>query len=262
VKGRKGLIDLDLVVYKVGSIADGPYYEYGGERYGTQKELFRACKTLGVEQPTTLTLLKDPYTWDSTKKILISYTEDILEEFEDYQGYLTGKGNFRYQAATILPYKGNRVGVEKPHHYDAIRQFLVDIYDAEVSQGVEADDLLGLNQTSGTSIASLDKDLNVVPGLHYDWDDGKHYLMTEVESNRCFFKQLLTGDSTDNILGLFGVGGKSAFCKAVDQMTEPTDMYEYVKQQYTKRFGSYWELFMKETATLLWIRQERSCPAL
>lgn len=254
------LVDLDLIVYKVGSITDGRHYKYGGERYGTQKELFRACKTLGHEPPKELKLELDPLPWEEASRVCVSYLEDILENFDDYKGYLTGKGNFRYQVATILPYKGNRVGVQKPHHYDSIRQFLVDIYDAEVSSGLEADDLLGLNQTDNTCIVSTDKDLDVVPGWHYNWDKGDMYKMNELDSDRCFFKQLLTGDSTDNILGLFNVGVKSTYVKAIDKMTEVSEMYNHVRGQYESRFGSYWEVFLKETAQLLWIQQVRPCP--
>lgn len=255
----KGNIDLDLIVYKVGSVADGRHYKYGDERFGTQKELLRHWKTNDIK-PIEMILEKDPVSWEECKKITVSCLEEILEEFSDYTGYLTGKGNFRYSIATILPYKGSRLGVEKPHHYDAIRQFLVDVYDAKVSVNMEADDMLGINQTDSTWCASTDKDLDVVPGHHYNWDTGKFYEMSVLDSDRKFFKQMLTGDTTDDILGLYNVGPKSAYCKAVDKMEDVKDMYDMVKEEYVKRFGSYWELFFKENAQLLWILQERECP--
>ena len=46
-----------------------------------------------------------------------------------YDGYLTGKDNFRYKVATLKPYKGNRTQ-PKPHWYQAIRDYLVAKYNA------------------------------------------------------------------------------------------------------------------------------------
>lgn len=259
IDNKKGLIDMDLIVYMIGSVCDGKYYTYKGDRYTSKEELNRTLKEDGVD-PMSIKPQTSPLSWTKSKVILTNYTEEILDPFDDYQGYLSGKGNFRYDVATILPYKGTRT-TEKPYHYDAIRQFLVDTYGAKVSVGQEADDEVGLAQRDDTVIVSTDKDLDVVPMSHYNWVTGKYYEMSEVDSNRSYFKQCLTGDGTDNILGLFGVGKKSAMCKQIDKMEDPDEMADLVYTQYAKRFGSYTDQFIKENATLLWIRQERPCPA-
>ncbi len=257
----KGLIDLDLIVYQVGSIADRKHWIYKGDRYDSKVELNRI---LNQDEVTDIAVecFKDPMTEKECKKIVVSSVENILDKFEDYQGYISGKGNFRYKVATILPYKGNRINVDKPIHYDMIRQFLVDSYGAKVSVDREADDELGLAQDSDTTIASIDKDLDCVPGRHYNWSSDKHYEVSEIEANRNFFKQLLIGDSTDNILGLFNVGPKSTYVSKLRKMEDSSEMYDSVKIQYMNRFGSYWSMFMKENAQLLWIMQKRKCPAL
>ena len=46
--------------------------------------------------------------------------DTVIEDTEfistDYQVYLTGKGNFRFDIAQTLPYKGNRKDAAKPIH--------------------------------------------------------------------------------------------------------------------------------------------------
>ena len=256
---KKSLTDLDIVVYVVGSACDGRHYMYKGQRWESKKELNKVLKEDGVD-PMSIQVQKDPEPWSHVKKSLISYVENIFEATGsiDYEGFLTGKSNFRYGVATILPYKGNRSGVEKPHHYDAIRQFLVDNYEAKVTVDMEADDAIGLaHNGKDTIITTTDKDLDVIPGDHYNWEKDKHYHVSELDADRNFYCQLLTGDPTDNILGLFGVGAKSQLVKNVRAMEDPREMHNYVAKQYEDRFGSYYYKFMEENARLLWILQNR-----
>jgi len=182
---------------------------------------------------------------------------------DSYQGYITtdDKSNFRYDVATIQPYKGNRKGKEKPRWYQQIRNFLVDHRGAIEVQGMEADDAISIAQRTSeeeTVICSRDKDLNIVPGNHYSWACGNQkekplWYQTEIGGLRCFYKQLLTGDTVDNILGLYRVGQKSTYCKDLDSIHNEFKMYTHVKEQYDKRFGSYSEKFLEENGRLLWM---------
>ena len=257
----KALVDMDIIVYTVGSICDNRFWEYKGERYNNKTELNIILKEDGVD-PSTVEVQTEPDTELECKKKLVDYVEGLLGDYMDYQGFISGKGNFRYQRATILPYKGHRASLEKPFHYDNVRKFLVDIYEAKVSEGKEADDDIGLAQIPGeTVIVTLDKDLDCVPGHHYNWKSTKQYELSEVEANRCFFSQVLTGDkATDNILGLFGVGKESALVKKINKMEDVDSMFKLVQEEYEKRFGSYWKLFLKENSDLLWILQRRQNP--
>lgn len=103
--------------------------------------------------------------------------------------YLSGKNNFRYDIATVKPYKGNRKS-EKPVHWENVYWFLRSRYNAIVVDGMEADDALAIHQmesfpdcpASGvkaideefadTVICTRDKDLRQVPGWHYGWEVG------------------------------------------------------------------------------------------
>lgn len=174
--------------------------------------------------------------------------------------YLTSddKSNFRIKAATIKPYKGHRTD-EKPFWHSQVKRFLIDFHRAELVYGMEADDKLGIEQDSDrTVICSRDKDLKMIPGWHYNWGAGAQkeeplWWQDELGAIRCFYKQLLTGDATDNIPGLFGVGESSALVKKVDTLLTELEMYQHVSGEYEKRFGSYWRTFLWENAHLLWI---------
>jgi len=59
-------------------------------------------------------------------------------------------------------------------------------------------------------IYSADKDLKTVPALHWCPEDGEPVRVSQVEADRFFYEQILTGDPTDNYKGCPGVGPKAA----------------------------------------------------
>src|SRR5690606_28686427 len=110
------------------------------------------------------------YTLQSVKTVL----DSIYSRFPAQGGvYLTGKDNFRDKIATIKVYKGNRDPLNKPEYYDEIRQYLIDYHGAEVVDGMEADDKMGIEQWKrkdrGTVIVGIDKDMKCIPGYHFNW---------------------------------------------------------------------------------------------
>lgn len=124
----------------------------------------------------------------------------------DIKIFLTTGKNFRHDLATIKKYKGNRDNRRKPKHYQAIREYLIKYYDAIECKGVEADDELANAQTDDSVLCSIDKDLLQVPGLHYNWvTDTKLRISPDVGLLKLWC-QVLTGDSTDNIPGIYKVG--------------------------------------------------------
>ena len=142
--------------------------------------------------------------------------------------YLTdSKSNFRIaEASDAYPYKGNRKESEKPTLLPDIKQWMID----------EADDALSIAAyTKGHGIATIDKDLDGCPGWHYNWMKQKTYYLTEEEADRFFYTQMLTGDATDNIPGLMKRTGTKAMPKIkqpLQEMSDPAEMYAYVKQVY------------------------------
>lgn len=184
--------------------------------------------------------------------------------------YLSGKQNFRDNIYS--EYKANRRGKEKPVHYTTIRDYLINHWKAKIVEGYEADDLVSIAQCKDlyfenymkspeeaqTVIVSLDKDLNTVPGWHYNTNSGKKYWVTELEAMRSFYKQMITGDPVDNIPGLSKKAPKRRTYK-----TDPLDEYEdissmcgYVIDGYVEEFGDAWEEQYTLNEKLLWILRE------
>ena len=199
--------------------------------------------------------------------------EGILDACGAQKGvvYLTGSTNYRNDyALPEHPYKGNRKDARKPRHIDDIKKYMVDKMGAVVAEGEEADDLLGIAATQhGHGIATLDKDLNGIAGAHYNWKKKEIYYVSPESADTFFYKQMLTGDATDNIPGLFRMVGVKATKKVVeplDEMDTPLEMYNYVREQYLAGYDKVGmclderdevvDNWLRSIGRCLWIRRE------
>jgi 5'-3' exonuclease, N-terminal resolvase-like domain len=154
-------------------------------------------------------------TEEENEKIVVSRVATFIEtmlwedlQTESYQGYLTGKDNFRNDIATTAPYKGNRTA-PKPKHLQFIRDYLISAWDFKVSEGQEADDEIAIEHVARnyeSVIASIDKDFMQLRGQHWNFVKKEMTVVTEEEALFNFYIQVLTGDRVDNIIGLKGVG--------------------------------------------------------
>lgn len=239
----------------------------------------------------------------------------IKTKSNDYRCWLSPKkGNFREEIAQTLPYKGNRWSPKrraqeyrkgkwrkwlietegtytyqpKPYHYDAIREYLVKRHAAKITEGQEADDALGIAQIRAfkgrkyeqknckSVICSIDKDLRMIPGMHYDWTKDELVFVNEFEAAYNFYFQLLTGDSTDNVKGLPNVAeatrelygikaskgcGPAAASRILASCTTIAELGYAAKEAYFAYFAenkqwSKTDDYMLEQARLLWIRRK------
>lgn len=186
----------------------------------------------------------------------------ILEalDTDNYILYLTGKGNFRFDVAKTYPYKGNRV-LPKPYHYDNLTDYLINRWNAQVVDGIEADDALGIKGYEAykndcqTVICSIDKDLKMIPGWHYNFVKQELEFVDEWQGIKWFYTQLLTGDATDNIHGIKGIGPKKA-AKALEDCETELELYNVCKQMYEDFFGEEADERLIENGRLLWILRE------
>jgi 5'-3' exonuclease len=175
--------------------------------------------------------------------------------------YLSPGGpTFRHEIAVTRPYKGNRKAEHRPTYEKEIRQYMIETYVTVVAENEEADDLLAIEQTKlgphDSIILSIDKDLDQVPGLKYNFMHEVGYDITPEAADKNFCMQLLTGDTTDNIPGLPKVGPATA-TKILHGLTTYDEMMEEIDNQYAIRSGheDYWA-FLIEQGRLLWIRRE------
>lgn len=188
----------------------------------------------------------------------------IATNSSEIECYLGGSDNFRYNIYPL--YKANRKDKPKPTYLEACREQLVTQYGSSIVNGIETDDMLGIRQTQldgNSRICSLDKDLLMVPGQHFNWVNQEFKLVSPLDGLKTFYKQLILGDKSDNIPGFDGAmrGTCPKFIEKlqapIDSMIEEIDMYDHV-------FGVYFnwqgnddiETILHRNASLLYILKE------
>lgn len=183
-------------------------------------------------------------------------------ETNAYRCYLTStdKSNFRFQ---IYPeYKANRKQ-PKPTHYDAIRDYIQEKHGGIVVRGIEADDGLGIDYNeseadiTGKILCTIDKDLDQIPGWHFNFVTNRLYNISEAEGWRCFYGQLLEGDRTDNIAGCPGIGKVKAR-RLLEGCQDENEMFEAAGKQYLLAYNDLQAATEKLllNAHLLWIQRK------
>lgn len=254
------LIDADMVVYQCAHAASRRYYTVEGWRKNFKyiKAAREWCdkKAQKYEDIKLNVVPKD--TIENVLDTVDGMLHMIIKDSGCLTGklYLTGANNYRKEIATTHKYKGNRTVEAKPPFLAEIREHMISMHGAEVNDLGEADDSLGINQDKTgqwTVLCSRDKDLLMIPGSHYNWGSAETKQVTVEEGEAFFWKQMLTGDATDNIHAIKGIGPKKA-----DKLLEGVavqDMKCVVGLQYAIHFDDP-EVRMIENGILLWIQQE------
>lgn len=186
-----------------------------------------------------------------------------------FRVFLSGSNNFRYE---IFPeYKANRKDMVDPRWRSACKEYMITEWGAEVTDGYEADDAMGINQDKlgktdkwhesiyNTIICTIDKDLDMIPGMHYSWPivrggnivrEAKLYEVSEIDGLRSFYRSLLVGDRTDNISGIEGIGKVKA-AKIIDHLETEEEMFERVAELYQGDMDR-----LRVMGDLLWIQRK------
>ena len=190
---------------------------------------------------------------DKIDEIIEYLLEDTMFEpnTELMEVFLTGKGNFRFEL--VDNYKANRSGVERPIHLQAIRDHMVENWGAVVSEGEEADDLIGIRATQigpYAVVASIDKDMLQIPCIHYNLWKKTWTKVSEWDGLLFFYEQILTGDKADNIIGLHGVGPVKAK-KVIEGATTERELFDRCVAKYDGDVDK-----VIENGKLLWLRRE------
>lgn len=177
----------------------------------------------------------------------------------DCKGFMfcfSGASNntFRYKVGFTKEYKGSRSTTEE--QYDGFYIDLASVisvvaqhHNVYVHEEYEADDIVSVLQNEHTFIYSEDKDVNQVPGMHYDKEKNALREFTENECRYSLCLQLLMGDSTDNIPGIQGVGEGTAvkLLEGVsynNRIPKVLDVYmeKYGQVEGMDRFAESWML--------------------
>jgi len=252
------LLDADSLIYKAGcSNEKRSYLIYSGPNivasYQYKKD---ADEFVDGDETLTIEFHKEAGPLANSLSNLDNKMVSIIEHqrCSSYQSYIGGKGNFRYD---IDPnYKGQRDPMTRPIHEMQIRKHLVDHWDAQVIDGIEVDDhisVLLLQDQVNNVIVSIDKDLDNTSGWHYNYDKKKAYWVSPEEADLNFYRQLLSGDPTDNIKGVKGIGKLTAHDILPHALTAER-MASICWRVYEEK-GYDWE-YMVQQGRLLWMLRE------
>lgn len=211
-----------------------------------------------------------------------------IDLFKDAAGaesillHMTASGSTKGDRAVIAytkPYQGQRKG-HRPKNWQYLRDYMADGLAGPIKQWYdrEADDGFGFISSNcpGDVIATRDKDMRMLPGLHLNWDT---YELVEVKpdvfgvehggkvyGHKWFWTQMLWGDAADNIPGLpkhpdFPRGvGEVAAGKLLAFATDDDSAATAVTQAYKAHWGDEWPDRFVEQASLLWIRRTDQAP--
>lgn len=255
----KVVVDGDTIVYKSCFATQYSTYEIEGEDFAFrylkdcnswlslnfEKDEYPDVKKVTVTEPLT-------HTFHIVNEIIKSIADNT--QAHEMVIYLSGDNNFRKKIPYPQEYKGGRP--DKPIHHGDVRKFMEGRHKAIVVHGYEADDAIGIYAAlnPGCIIASVDKDLRMLPGKHYHMDSRELVEVTELDGLRSFYRQMLMGDRVDNILGLQGVGIKTAE-KLIDKLHQEKDMDKIVRDKYKEQFSEDWYRMYRANYRLLKILQ-------
>jgi len=187
----------------------------------------------------------------------------ILEDLftNDYVMALGGPDNFRVD---LYPkYKANRSKSKstRPDWFLDLKSDVVNEYDGCVlTDNCEADDMVRIwaNECKQPYvIVTVDKDLDCIEGLHYNPRKKETYTIDKDYADYFYWKQLLMGDSVDNIPGIPKVGPKKAE-KMLDGTTLPAHRKEIVCKAYNDFYSEKGHAHMLANGKLLhiWRKQD------
>jgi len=223
------LIDADIIARRAACAADS--------KSGGDQGLERAC-------------------YNARSMMLTVFMDN---ETTDHVGYLGTRGDRTQHRYKIYPeYKANRKNIEYPKYLDQVREYLIQEFNIEVVEGIEADDALSIEQHknmmvvtdepqdriagSRTIICTIDKDLLIVPGWHYHLTKKTKHFQSELEGLKCFYKQIIEGDQADGIPRVapkVHVTGKLCIKEHkrdwlvdIDNATDEKEMLDIVRQCY------------------------------
>lgn len=273
------LFDGDIIAYRAGFAAEKRVYHDERDHPNDGGKAFSLKKDALIEIPEEhLVWYREAEPVENALHNCSSLIENTIdyacEHFEvqreavNYLTYMTGNvetPNFRMEVDP--EYKANRDPAHKPTHLGEIKVYLKMQHNGYLTEGCEADDFFGqacltLRSKNLTPvICSIDKDLQQIPGFHFNFTTGTIDEVSEERAAAVFWRQMLEGDRVDNITGINGIGPVKA-SKLIPVGTTNEQAQETVEEAYKKEFADDWSERYNKNCDLLWIWRKvpDSCP--
>lgn len=192
---------------------------------------------------------------EECKQNIYDRLENILRKTRTnkYVAFLSCTNNFRNDIAFTKSYKGNRK-TSKPKLFYELKDFVINSLGFNIVKNYEADDLVcyyknELKNEYDCIICSPDKDvLKQCEGTHFNYQykviknklyKGLKVITTKKEADYFLAEQMLTGDSTDNILGIPKIGKKKA--DKILLNCKDDDFLSVVYKEYIKYYKDFLE---------------------
>lgn len=219
------------------------------------------------------------------------------EDWVMWIGKATGMKNFRYDIATIHPYKKGREGTRKPHYLEEVRRYAAKKPQVKVIKGsVEVDDRVVAEAEKlrhKCVLGFVDKDNTQAKGcyqLFVGYSDTPYFVTArsvgeiKLEGKKVWAtsylrvaSQLIHGDKTvDGIVGLPSCGPARAYeiLKEYDgaHVKHAPEVFYKVAEEYRKVYGDShtylhcttsesitrsWKEMFEENLRLLWMKRHR-----
>jgi len=224
-------------------------------------------KTLLIDGDSIAYMAGIGETEEDARRIVDEYMRRITSKtwsgrYELYIEADKNKNIFRNHVATTKPYKGNRKDCQRPTHLRTAKNYMVACWGAKVQFYLESEDMVAIRAyeygLENVIIASIDKDMLQIPTEFYNYNKDEQFIMMEYQSDTHFWTQVLTGDATDNIPGLKGVGPKTANQIIFNLGTMHIDFVDeslcrHVVKEYIKR-GHPYQYFLEQCRLLRMLR--------
>lgn len=236
--------DFDSPLFAAAAIGDVQFIKVQHKKSGNVKEFKNITEFWGRGKVIGGWLAKQSGNWKKSDFIIKKYTKRnhmismsllqkmLISKIEFIQNkdfcdslklVVAGEGNYRYDI--YAHYKCSRQHLPRPTQLQVLKDWLCTLdYDVIQENGIEADDVLGIWAKRGydkalqsgnyedNDICSvfIDKDILQFPGWYYNPQKKTRVPVwqTEIDAARCFWKQMLVGDKSDDIPGLPNVTKK------------------------------------------------------
>ena len=194
---------------------------------------------------------------------------DIITETDSshYRVFLEAPKSKSFRKLLNTTYKKNRKGRPLPINFVEIKQYIMEEYNAYLSYLEETDDSVVSTHNylkkeypfTDVVIAANDKDYKTKEVTYYDLYHGRFGEISDISKDEAkynFYKQMLMGDSADNVGGVKGIGSKTA--DNILKLSKNPFIITY--RTYLTRFGSDARDKWNKNMNMLYLREDvRPC---